>query len=84
MSNGVKPLWLIIKKANGYIKESDGNKYLTLIPSDERQDKPKKYEEIWSKINDLIRSTNNNSEEKYMKIKFNSNEDLPLKNKNKI
>ena len=42
----------------------------------------KKYEEMWSKIRDLIRSITNNSDddydEKFMKSKFNSDEDLPL------
>ena len=41
-----------------------------------------KYEEMWSKIRDLIRSITNNSDddydEKYMKNKFNSDKDLPL------
>ena len=40
-----------------------------------------KYEEMWSKIRDLIRSITNNSDddydEKYMKSKFNSDKDLP-------
>ena len=42
----------------------------------------KSYEELWNKIRDLIRSiTNNsgNSDEKYTKIKFNSDDHLPLK-----
>ena len=41
----------------------------------------KNFEELWSKIRNLIRSTNKNSDdcdEKYMKIKFNSDEELPL------
>ena len=41
----------------------------------------KKYEELWSKIRDLIRSIAKNSdgyEEKYMKNKFNSDNVLPL------
>ena len=41
----------------------------------------KKYEELWSKIRDLIKSITKNSddyEEKYMKIKFNLDEELPL------
>ena len=42
----------------------------------------KKYEEMWSKIRDLIRSITNNSDddydEKFMKSKFNSDEDLPI------
>ena len=40
----------------------------------------KKYEELLSEIRDLIRSKTNNSDdydEKYMKIKFNSDDDLP-------
>ena len=42
----------------------------------------KKYEELWNKIRDLIRSMTNNSHnygEKYMKIKFDSDNELPLK-----
>ena len=41
----------------------------------------KKFEELLSKIRDLIWSITKNSDdydEKYMKIKFNSNDDLPL------
>ena len=40
----------------------------------------KKYEELLSEIKDLIRSKTNNSDdydEKNMKIKFNSDDDLP-------
>ena len=43
--------------------------------------KIKRYEELWSKIGDLIRSITKNSDdynEKYMKIKFNSDDKLPL------
>ena len=41
----------------------------------------KKYEELWSKIRDLIRlitKISDDYDEKYMKIKFNSDEVLPL------
>ena len=40
-----------------------------------------KYEDLWIKIRDLIRSITINSDgydEKYMKIKFNSDDELPL------
>ena len=40
------------------------------------------YEELYNKIRDLIRSITNNSNnyvEKYMRIKFNSDDNLPLK-----
>ena len=58
--NGVKPFYLIIKKINGYIDEHNGNKYLTLVHTDESTDALKKYEELRKKINDLMRSINNN------------------------
>ena len=56
-------------------------KYLTLDLTNESKEKVKKYEELLSKIRDLIRSITKNSDdyaEKYMKIKFNSDEKLPL------
>ena len=38
--NNVNPLYLIliINKMNGYFKEINGNKYLTLIPTNESKD----------------------------------------------
>ena len=41
-TNSVKPLYLIILKIIGYIEESNGNKYLTLVSADERKDTLKK------------------------------------------
>ena len=41
----------------------------------------KEYEEFWSKIGDLIRlitKSTDDYDEKYMKIKFNSDNELPL------
>ena len=70
----VRPLYLIINKMNEYIEECNGNKCLTLVPTDESKDTGKKYQELWSKIGDLIRSITNNSDnydEKYMNIKLN-------------
>ena len=46
-----------------------------------KKEKIKKYAELWSKIIDLIKSITKNSDnydEKYMKIKFNSNDELSL------
>ena len=66
---------------NGYFEEVNKSKYLTLVPNNESKEKIKKYEELWSKIRDLIRSMTKNSDdydEKYMKIKFNSDDELPL------
>ena len=43
--------------------------------------KKKRYEDLWSKIRNLIRSITKNSDdydEKYIKIKFNLDDELPL------
>ena len=52
-----------------------------LVPTNESKEKIKKYRELWSRIRDLIKSITKNSvdyDEKYMKIKFNSDDKLPL------
>ena len=56
---------------NGYIEESNGNKYLTLVPTYQRIDTLKKYENLWNKIRDLIRPITNNSDN--YDEKYNSN-----------
>ena len=64
-----KPLYLIFGKVNGYFEEINGNKYLTLVTTNESQEKIKKYKEIWSKVGDLVKSITENSDdygEKYM------------------
>ena len=52
----VNPLYLIFRKVNGYFEEISKSKYLMLVPTSENKEKIKKYEELWSKIRDLIRS----------------------------
>ena len=72
--NSANPLYLIICKANVCFEEINKNKYLTLVPTNESNKIIKKYEQLWNKISDLIRSVTKNSDdydEKYMKIKFN-------------
>ena len=65
--NSVNPLYLILNKVDGYFQEIDENKYLTLVPTNEGKDKILKYEELWSKIRDLIRSINKKSMKTTMK-----------------
>ena len=58
-----------------------------LVTANENKEKIKRYEEQWSKIMDLITSITKKSDdydEKYMKIKFNSDEQLPLNNTTEI
>ena len=76
----VNPLYLIFSKVNGYFEEINRNKYQTVVPANEQR-KNKKYTELWIKIRDLIRSITKNVDdydEKCMKIKFNSDDNLPL------
>ena len=48
----VKISYLLSYEINGYIEESN----LKLVPTDENKDTLKMYEELWSKIRDLINS----------------------------
>ena len=78
---GVNPLYLVFRSVNGYFEEINKIKYLTLVLTVESNEKIKKYEELFSKIRDLVRSITRDPddyEEKYMKIKFNSDDELPL------
>ena len=73
--------YLIINNMNGYFEEINKSKYLTLVSTNESREKNKLHEELWSKIRDLIRSITKKSydyDEKYMKIKFNLDDELLL------
>ena len=62
-------MYLIFYDLNGYFEEINENKYPTLVPINESKEKIKKYEELWIKIRDLIRSITNNADdydEKYI------------------
>ena len=74
-------MYLIFGEVNGYFEQINGNKYVTLVPTNETKEKIKKYEELWIKIRDVIRSITEklyNYNEKYIKIKFDSDDNLPL------
>ena len=59
-TDSVNAMYLTFNKVNGYFEEINGNKYLTLVPTNESNEKIKRYEE------------------KYIKIKFNSDDELFL------
>ena len=66
-----------------YFEEINGNKYSPLVPTNETKEKIQKFEKLWIKIRDLIRSITKNGDdhdEKYMKIKLCSDNELPLSN----
>ena len=73
---GVKLLYIIFEKADGYIRKFDGTKYLAFFHSNE------KYKRIFAKLRYLIMLKNNISDvyyHKYAKIKFNSDDNLNIK-----
>ena len=84
--NSVNPLHLNITHANGYIEEKSVNKYLVfdsmeLHSTDENTELIKKYNDVFNGIRDKIKEINSKEfdyEKGYMKIKFNSDDDLPL------
>ena len=54
---------------------------MTLVPIAESKDTLKWYEALWNEIRGLVRPITNGSgiyDEKYMKIKFSSDDDMPL------
>ena len=64
----------------GIFEEVIRNNYLPLVPTDENKEIIRKYEELWTKIRNAIRSKTDSSddyEEKYTKIRFSWDYDLP-------
>ena len=77
----VNPLYLNNNHANGYIEQEGVNKYLVLDSIDENKELLKKYNDVFNGIRDKIKEINSSEcdyEKDYMKIKFNSDNDLPL------
>ena len=72
------PLYLQVNHANGYIEEKNGNKYLISDDSvDENKEVLKKYADVWNGIKNKIKAINDYGKD-YMKIRFNSDDDLSL------
>ena len=78
----VNPLYLIIAHASGYIEEKGVNKYLVFDSTDENKELLKKYNDVWNGIKNKIEEVSSGEcdyEKDYMKIKFNSDNNLSLK-----
>ena len=77
----VNPLCLLINDASGYIEEINENKYLIFDCVDENKDLLKKYNDVFNRIMDKIKELSNDEfdyEKDYIKISFNSDDNLPL------
>ena len=75
-------MYLNIKNANGYIEEKNENKYLIFDSTDENKELLKKYSYVWNGIKNKTEEKSVGKcdyEKDFMKIKFNSDNDLPLK-----
>ena len=72
----------IVDEVDTFIEESNGNKYLVSVSTDKNKEVLKKHTELWDEIKNLIKRINGGKEGKYknnfMKIKFNSDDNLPL------
>ena len=75
-------MYLIINKADCYIEESNGSKYLIFAFTDRNKEVLTKYAKLWNKIKYLIKTINGGEEGKYekyfKKIKFNSDDYIYL------
>ena len=77
----VNPLYLNMTHVTGYIEEKGVNKYLVFDSTNENKELIKKYNDVFNGIRDKIKEINSDEcdyEKDYMKIKFNSDDDLPL------
>ena len=80
-------MYLTITHASGYIEEKHVNKYLIFDSTDENKELLKKYNDVINGIRNKIKKLSGNEcdyEKDYMKIKFNSDDDLPLNKQSKF
>ena len=75
-------MYLIIGKVDGYIEKNNENKYLFFTSTDGNKEVLAKFTKIWDEIKYLIETVNEGKkdrhEKNFMKIKFNSDDNLPL------
>ena len=72
---------MLVNHANWYIEEKNGNKYLIFDSTDENKELLKKYNDVWNGIKNKIKEVSSGEcdyEKDYTRIKFNSDDDLPL------
>ena len=79
--NSANPLYLRIDNGSGYIEEINEDKYLVFDVRDEDEKLLKRYDDVFSVIMSKIKEVDDNWLEyskDYMKIKFSSDDNLPL------
>ena len=79
--HSVNPLYFNIDHASGYIEEKGVNKYLVFDSTDKNKELRKKYNDVFNEIRNKIKEVSSDEcdyVKYYMKIKFNSNDNLLL------
>ena len=75
-------IYLVFNNVDGYIEESNGNKYLIFASTDKNKEILKKYTELWNEIDNQIKTINGGEPIEYkkyfMKIEYESDNDLRL------
>ena len=77
----MNPLYLYVNHTSGYIEEKGVNKYLIFDSLDENKELLKKYKVVFNGIMGKVKEVSNDEsddEKDYMKIKFSSDDSLPL------
>ena len=72
---------MIVNYENGYIEGKGANKYLIFDTTHENKELIKNYNDFWNEIRNKIKKLSSGEcdyEKDYRKIKFNSDDDLPL------
>ena len=80
--NSVNPFYLMVNRIDGFIEEKNGDKYLNIADTDRNSEVLQKYLEVSNGIKDCIKKINGSELGEYhkdfMKIKFNTEDDIPL------
>ena len=79
--NSVNPLYLMINRVDRFVEEKNDNKYLKIVDNARNRDVLKKYNQVLNGIKYHIKNIDDSDGEydkDYMKIKFSSNDDIPL------
>ena len=77
----MNPFYLHADHVNGYIEGKEVNQYFVFDSTDENKELLKKYNDFFNEIRNKIKEISSDEcdyEKDYMKIKFSSDDDLPL------
>ena len=72
---------MLVNHASGYIQGKGLNKYLIFGSTNENKELLNKYNDVWNGIKNRIKEVSSGQcdyEKDYMKIKFNSDDNIPL------